>query len=486
MAGIGFELKKIFKEESISSMAKGAVYSTVVTIGPTLLVVSMLVVLYIVLGFFSIGYQERELLTSVILYAFIFSVIISSPFNSVASRYIADKIFYEKYEDVLPSFYSGLFASILTGSILGIPVAAHAYFNGNVEPLFIWAGYGMFVTLLIIFFTSNYVVATKEYKIIFVDYLAGMALTFLLAVFLYFLKFPVAECILYGMTAGFCLIAFLLFVYIHRYFPHNSKNYWEYFAYCRKFILIFLANLCYTLGLYVHNFVFWAGSDRIVVADTFISSPAYDMASCLAMFSNISMIVIFTVMAETKFHDIYQKFNESVIGGSYAKIALNKRRMFRLLIQQVSYLVMVQAIISCIMFLIANTFLPQIGFSGLTLEIYPILSGAYLTIFSMYCNIIFLYYFDDSKGAFFTALIFFVVCLFATLVSRELSPQLYGIGAFIGALSGWTFGYFRIRYLEKHFDRHIFCGAKVVEKRDGKGNTADPVIYKAGKNEAAV
>ena len=53
------------------------------------------------------------------------------------------------------------------------------------------------------------------------------------------------------------------------------------------------------LGLYVHNFIFWTTDMRLYVANTFYTHQVYDMATCLAMFTNISTMVIFTVMAET-------------------------------------------------------------------------------------------------------------------------------------------------------------------------------------------
>ena len=481
MAGIGFELKKIFKEESLGSVAAGVGYSTVVTIGPTVIIIGVIIALYIVLGFFSISYSERELMSSTILYAFIFSVIITAPFNAVISRYIADKIYYEKYEDILPSFYSGLVTCLTIGTIMGIPFLLHEWLTGNVPFVYVWCTYGMFVNLIIVFFASNYLVATKEYKIIAVYFGTGMLLAFVVAALLYYtVGCRTIDSVLYGLTVGFMLIAFLTFAYIRKYFHVNSKNYRGFFYYCKKHKKIFLTNLLYTLGLYIHNFVFWNTENRIIVADTYISSPAYDMASCLAMFTNISMIVMFTVMAETKFHDIYQKYNESVIGSTYAKIKLNRRRMVRLLIQQISYLIMIQAVISTILFLMANAFLPRLGFSGLTITIYSLLSAAYLAIFSTYCSIIFLFYFDDNVGSLMTAAIFTVMVFAGTMVTKNLTPELYGAGPLFGGLCGWTYSYFRIRYLEKHFDKHIFCNVRVVS--ESKEKLPDNLIYQKGDN----
>ena len=212
MAGIGFELKKIFKKESLTSMVRGAGYSTLVTIGPTVIIMGVLLLLYMVLGFLDSSYLERELLSSTILYAFIFSVIVTSPFNAVASRYIADKVYEEAYEDILPSYYTGLLLCVLLGSILGIPFLAHVWLVGNVPFLFVWCSYALYIMLIIMFYSSNYLSATKDYKVIALFYGIGMGLAVLMAfLFSYVFYFKTSESILYGLTIGFSVISILLY-----------------------------------------------------------------------------------------------------------------------------------------------------------------------------------------------------------------------------------------------------------------------------------
>ena len=100
MAGIGFELKRIFKKDSLIGMVSGVAYSALVVVGPTVIVMLTLLFLYSALGFMEITYAKRELLSASILYVFIFAGIISTPINTVFSRYISDKIYEEKFEDI--------------------------------------------------------------------------------------------------------------------------------------------------------------------------------------------------------------------------------------------------------------------------------------------------------------------------------------------------------------------------------------------------
>lgn len=465
MAGIGIELKRIFRKDSLVSVLSGAAYSTLVVIGPTVIVMAALLLMYGTLGYMNVNYAERELLSATILYVFIFALLVTAPVNAVMSRYIADKIFEETYEDILPSFCTGLALCEMGGAALGIPFAVHLVVVGNVEVLFVILSYLFFMELITVFYAMTYLTATKDYKITAMDFVAGMLVTILSALCAHkLLGFPILYAILGGLCLGFFLIAVLQTAYIRHYFAFSNRNYGGCLSYFVRMKRLFFGTLFYSLGIYVHNFVFWGARGHLVTAESYYCNQAYDMASCLGMFTNISAMVIFTVMAETSFHDMYQTYNEAVIGAALKDIEIAQKNMFHLLIRQMGYVIRVQAIISMILFLLVRIFLPDYGFSGLEMTIYPGLAAAYFCIFIMYCNIIYLYYFNDSTGTFLTGLIFLLGTLLGSLVTKGLQPQYYGLGALFGGLLGWTLSYFRIWYLERHIDHHIMCSMHLIKE----------------------
>lgn len=482
MAGIGFELKKIYRKEGISRALAGAVYSSIVTIGPTLTVIAMILVLYVVLGMTSVSFSSRELLSSTILYIFIFSVILTAPFNAVFSRYLADEFYNERFDNILPSYYVGLLLNGGIGSLAAIPVMVSLIFRGGVDLPFVGAAYIFWISSVVLFFSVTYLHATKDYKIIAIYFLLGMAVTGVTAIMLWWL----AGCdeihsILYGMAAGFFTIAFLQLSYIKRYFKTESRDYGGCIHYLFRFKRIFFTQLFYMLGLYMHNFVFWSTNQHLYVAKTYYSHQTYDMASCLAMFTNISTMILFTVVAETRFHDVYQIYMECIIGGTYKLIRKNKKIMFRTLSQQINQVFGMQIAVTAMVFMVILIFGPSLGFSGMILEIYPVLAVSYLGIFLMYGNIIYLYYFDDRTGTFFTSLLFFLGTFAGSLVSKELPVALYGAGSFFGMFLGFSFSYFRIRYLERNFEAHIFCNYKIIETM--KSSKKGTVVYRKGEGK---
>ena len=58
-------------------------------------------------------------------------------------------------------------------------------------------------------------------------------------------------------------------------------------GYYRIYWKLIASNFLYALGLFAHNFVFWTRPGH-VVADTFVCNQPYDMASFLAVITNIS------------------------------------------------------------------------------------------------------------------------------------------------------------------------------------------------------
>ena len=93
MAGIGVKLNKIYKKNTVTTDIIGFFYSTVVTIAPILVVIINLVLMQYALKFNTVGYFDRELFSCTVLYIFIFSLLTTSPFNAVLSRYMSDVIF---------------------------------------------------------------------------------------------------------------------------------------------------------------------------------------------------------------------------------------------------------------------------------------------------------------------------------------------------------------------------------------------------------
>lgn len=473
MAGIGVKLNKIYSKNTLTTTIYGFGYSTIITIAPMLLVIGTILLMEYFLGVSSTGYASRELFAATVLYIFIFSILTVSPFLTVLSKYMSDIIYEEKFEDILPCFYVGMLFPVVLGFLLGVPFCLWEYFVGEVALSYVFAGFGGYVTLVIIFYSMLYLLICKDYARISWFFFLGSLLTFFLSLILVYLcHWEIGYAMLVSMDVGFLLIASLEVALIKSYFRENSKEYKNALRYFKKYWQLLPTNFLYVFGLYIHNFVFWSTDMRTIVVKSFIMMQPYDMATCLAMFTNISASVIFIARVEMHFRDRYKAYSEMVIGGRWMDIENAKTRMFRQVGEELHNLVRIQFIVSVVIFFLAIIILPHFGFGGLVMKIYPCLAAGYFILFIMYNSILFLYYFNDLTGALLTAFTFCLVTFLGSLLSTTLSATWYGLGVVLGSFAGWCVAYVRVRWVERNLDVHIFCNGNILQKGHGKRPTS--------------
>lgn len=476
MVGIGARLNKIFQKQSITTGMFGVLYGSCLTVAPMVLVIGVLLLLEYLLGFDSLDYYTRELFSCTILYIFIFSLLTASPFNSVLSKYMQDAIFEERYQDILPCYYFGLVLNLTLTCLLGIPFCLWEHFMGGVPVAYVFTGFCGYISLTLVFYSMLYLSICKDYGRISLFFLVGMLISFILALVLYFLAgWETTRAMLLAMTVGFFLIAVLEYGSVRRYFVENSSRFLPVLKYFGRYWHLVAINFLYTLGLYIHNFVFWTTDMRMVVANSFVCNQPYDMASCLAMFTNISATVIFIARVEMYFHERYKAYSEAVIGRKLADIQSTKRKMFREIANQLLDLARLQFIISVVVYLLFVVILPRFGFAGLTMRIYPCLAAGYFIPFQMYAEILFLYYFKDMWGAVFTAAGFCLVTFLGSLIAAHLPDIWFGIGVVAGAFAGWCVGYMRLRWVERHMEYQTFCQGQLIAW--GRGVRPSNLVY---------
>ena len=468
MAGIGVKLNRIFQKNTLTSSIYGFAYSVVATIAPMLLVIGAILVMQLLLDFTHVGYAQRELFACTVLYIFIFSLLTVSPFLAVLSKYMSDIIYKEQYANILCCFYVGLILSVSLGFIGGALFCLHEYFVGHVALHFVFAGFGGFMSLILVFYSMLYLLICKDYSKISRFFFIGMLVCVILSwILVKWCGWQVAFAMLVSMDVGFILIACLEIALIKSYFRQNSGEYRDVLRYLKKYWQLVLTNFFYILGLYVHNFVFWTTDMRMVVVKSFVCMQPYDMATCLAMFTNISASVIFIARVEMHFRERYKAYSEMVIGGRGMDIENAKTRMFRQMGEEISSLVRIQFIISVVIFFIAMIILPQFGFGGIILKIYPCLAAGYFILFVMYNMNIFLYYYADLYGALLTTFSFCLVTFLGSLLSSRLPEIWYGLGLVLGSFTGWSVAYGRMRWMEKNLDVHIFCNGNILKRAHG-------------------
>lgn len=456
MAGIGFELKKLFNRKGLLSNVRAYFYSVFVTIGPVIISVLAITFLYMMLKYFGVPRKEIELLQATILYSFVFSVILTSGFAMMLSRYLSDRLYMNSTEDVMPTFYGSLAVMLTVSGLIGIAF----YYRSPLDPVYRLAAYLLFVQLALQVVMNIFISAIKDFKRVAFSFLFGTLSAFAFGGLL--VKSGLADGILAVLIAfNVCilLVNLLLAHEVRRYFSQKSSRYFDFLKYFHMHILIMLTNLFYVSGIYIHHFVFWWKSNYArIMENTYIYAPLYDIPSTYAFLSVMPTLVMFVVKVETAFYEKYRNFFHLINEGAcYEDIEGAKQDMIRTVYKEIIYMMEIQMFFS-IGFIIAGLkLLPFLGFTAAMIDLYSILVLAYFCMVVSFVVMTILLYYDNRKAACGLALLFMTTNGLFSLISIYYGDAWHGFGFLVSGLVTVIVAFMTLKHNLTTLEYRIFC-----------------------------
>ncbi len=467
MAGIGFELKKLFKGKGFLSTIKAYLYSALVSLGPFILCTVIVVFIQLLLVFMDRPVLEKELFIATVIYAFIFSQIITSGFTMLITRFISDMLYSKKFGYILPSLYGMISLVSVIGSVPAI--------------LFLWrsplpvelklVSYILYMELILVYLIMVYLTALKDYIRIVKSFAWGVLLIIVLSfIFIRFTDLGIVFGMLVAMDIGFLVVISLLFIHLKSFFRNTtqsgSNKYFLFLSYLDGYWSLFFVSFTYTLGLYIHNFIFWGSQLGVTIASTYIYAPTYDVPTFYAFLSVMPSTVVFTVSLETSFYKEYKSYYSLITGrGNFEDIENARKDMSRVLWAEIRNLMELQLFFS-LLFIVAGFYLlPRMGLTQLSFDIFLIMT------LGTYCNIILLViilvmlYFEDRRGALFSAASFLLTNIIFTVITIILGERTYGFGYFLSTFCSLGIGLIELRVYLKNIHYHTFLGQPVIYKK---------------------
>lgn len=456
MAGIGFQLKKLFKRKGVIANLEAYLYSTLVTIGPTIICVVIITSINFILKRLGVSIKEIEILQATIMYSFIFSLILMSGYNMVLSRYLADKLYEKKYEDILPSLMGSISIMVVVGGVIGLLF----YLPSKIDIVYKFFAYILFIQLIIQTIISTYVSALKNYKKISFSFIIGFIVAILLGFILYKItSMSLILICLIGFNIGFFLLNILLIYEVQNYFSIRSNKYYEFLKYFKRYIELFLTNTFWILGLYISNLVLWlVPSMQYIVVNTYVYAPKYDIPSFYSFLTIMPTLIIFVVKLETAFFTKYQNYFYFINNGaSYDDIENAREAMKSTLYRELVYIMQIQLFFTLGFIIIGIKFLPMIGFTSKMIGLFNILTLGYYCAIMMFVIMTILLYYEDKNGAVLSSLIFFGVNLLFTILALFLGDSFYGISVLVAGVISLIFSLYRLRYFINNIEYYVFC-----------------------------
>src|ERR1035437_1078054 len=113
MAGIGFELKKLFSQKGLIPNLRANLYASVVVAGPMILGALLLFVLRYIAIKAGASMHQQDIFIIVTVYSMLFPLLLTSFLSYVLTRFVADMLYEEKIERILPSMYGAISICLL-------------------------------------------------------------------------------------------------------------------------------------------------------------------------------------------------------------------------------------------------------------------------------------------------------------------------------------------------------------------------------------
>ncbi|MGL4253318.1 MAG: exopolysaccharide Pel transporter PelG [Fusobacteriaceae bacterium] len=437
MAGIGFQLKKLFSDNNTTLENIRAVgFSTLVAAGPWILTTVTLNVLAVIGEKYLLTRSDRNLFMITIVYTFIFSQILYGGFQYLVARYLSDCI-YTRNRHKLRSAYIGTTTTII---FLAFFIALVALKKADLPHYYKYTGIILFSTVSGIWNTMNFIGLIKSYSHSVWAYIWGNFTALVIGI--YFLKFTeisfIRENMAYSMvlayTLGMLVTFLILSSYILGILGREKTGDFEYINAAGSYPSLILIGIFFNVGIWGHVFVNWLYGDSYIIKNFFITSPFYEVTVFYAFFINIPTLVYFLVFMETKFFPAYKRYYAFLaMKGDLEQIDNSKKEMFEIFRREIEYIMELQFFLCVSAALLSKTIFYYLGMDLYLLDLFRImLFSAFAAMFVSIFIIIFLY-FDARKEALILSFFYGMSSVFFTYFFTKLGNDYSGMGFFLAS-----------------------------------------------------
>ena len=443
MAGIGFELRKLLAKDSLTGLMQAYAYAGIISSGPWVL--SILGIL--IIGFMSVSVVTPEFLINqfqvTVTYLMALSLILTGLVQLAFTRFIADRIYEKRDDEVLPNFNGILLVVTLVSGLIGTLTVVISFRDQSIlYRLLLVSG---FVILSNLWIATIMLSGLKQYKQIVGLYVLGYAISVGAALALR--PFGL-EGLLLGFVLGQLVMLMGMIVMVTRAYPGRQFIAFDFARRGRMFTTLIAVGFLYNLGVWADKFLFWfyPYTSQPVIGP-FRASLIYDLPVFLAYLSIIPGMAVFLTRMETDFVEYHERFYEAVRdGGSLNHIEEMRDEMVFTIRQGIFEIIKIQAIATLIIFVAGPALLRWLGISELYLSLLyiDVVAAGLQVVFLGILNVFF--YLDKRRIVLVLNALFVGLNITFTYVTLQLGAPFYGYGFALALLFTVMVGFYLLDY----------------------------------------
>lgn len=429
MAGIGFRLRNLMNSESYCGLLQAYGFAGIISSGPWVL--SIVGILLIGLFNTDRGYTQPfvgEFQISVT-YLMAFSLLLTSPLQLMFTRFIADRVYEEKEELVLPNLLGAILLVVIVSGSFATLLLSSVFHGSILYRVLMLTG---FVILSIIWMVVIILSGLKAHGGILLAFLVGYGITVGAS-----LKLGVfgLEGLLCGFVVGQGVLFFMLLYLVLRAYTSTQLIAFDFLRRDQIYLTLAATGFLYNLAIWADKLIFWFNPQTsIAIIAPLRGSELYDMPIFLAYLSILPGMATFLIRMETDFAEQYELFYRAIKEGEpLHRISQIYEDMVQVIRRGFFEIFKVQGMTVIILLSLGEPLLKWVHISPnyqILLNINLVSVGVQVLLLAV-LNLLF--YFDYRRDALCLCLLFAVSNIVFTLLSQYMGPMFYGYG-FAGAV----------------------------------------------------
>ena len=480
MAGIGFQLNKLFQKKGILNLGRAYIYAGIVSVGPMILYVLMLLGMTLVSLLAGMNRPEREVMNCMMTYSLLVSLFSTSWHNMVVTRFVADRLYEERYREILPSLYGDCAVQLLIAE----PLYGFFLMNAGIPLSYCIMCLWISAVMIVVWMEMIYLMTLKDYRKIMEGFTVSVMVGFLLALILVILQMITVVRLMACVVLSFGIMMAWYHALLVRYFPRSKGGDFVFLDWFRRYKSLTFIGASICLGLYGHLCIMYFGPLRKQTTGLFYTAPMYDIPALFAFFSILITIISFVSSVEVRFFPKYQRYcNAFNDRGSVRDIESAEQELLDVLGQQLLFMGIKQ-IIMTLAAIVAGGFIMDmlpLGMTDLGKGIFRILCVGYGFYAIGNSVMLILLYFEDYGGALLGTSAFAIISLAGTLYHIVRGKFIYyGLGFSLGAAALLLISIFRLEWCTRNL-AYLLLGRRRVSDFSQKRIWTRSLNRNAGK-----
>ena len=452
MAGIGFALRRLARQDTISSVVAAAGHAAVIAAGPWLFTIFALAAI----GFIADQITGRNVLANfraIVIYAFATSLVMAAPITIVATRLVGDALWLKRPQDV-----RGLLLASYVATVLPILVGvATEVLLLRIETGAALALTGASLLVALIWVALAFCGAVRDYSGVTWSFIIGLATAMVLTIAAAVSGLE-SNAMAWAFTAGLTVTFFGLTGRVFATFPHapgslrDSLNKIDDGA--RRYMRLMFGSFLGNAGVWIDKVVFWLSVEGSRLDNGLLHAPAYDSTMFIASLVIVPSLASFVLSLETGFFDRYQQYFAAIANhGTLTQIEQARQRLQRYTLEHLALITVSLAGLAAIVILTAPIIIDALGlqFRQIAILRYGALGAVFQFVFIATSSV--LLFFDRRRRYLVLQTLFLVLNAGFAWISLKLGEDFYGVGYFAACLVSAAVAY---RMADKTFDRLNF------------------------------